>query len=224
MSRVVVDNIAVGEACTITSPNSTTASLAAATAAVDDENLRLEGIDRRNLVIPGASLAAVVQFPSGSITSPANTSTIVGAMAQCPPISGQIPEIVIGVQNAAFVIVRLSCEMSVDGGPLQGAATPPNREASGRIGIAVAMNSGPYTLIDETFRSWQLGNIPNTGGSPRNETRQSIHIVYVHTPLNLGSGMTYKYTPWVGAVPGWNGTTGMVINNINLSAVVYRGL
>lgn len=222
MSRVTVDNIAVGEACTITSPNSTTASLATATAAVDDENLRLEGIDRRNLVIPGASLARVVQFPSGSIPSPATAGGIGGAMAQCPLISGQIPEIVIGVQNAAFVIVRLSCEMWVIGSNLAPSASPPNREASGRIGIAVSMNSGSYSLIRETFRSWQLGNIPNNGGSDGNQTRQNIHIVYVNH-IVPGSTTTYKYTPWVGAVAGVGGV-GMIINNVNLSAVVYRGL
>ena len=222
MSRVTVDNILVGEDCTITSPNNTTASLAAATAAIDNTNLRMEGIDHRNLVVPGSSFARIVQFPAGSSTSPASTPAITWTgMQQCPPVPGGTPEIAVGVSNAAFVVVRLSCEMWVKGSATTSSSSA--RETSGQIGIARARSSGNYQLIDETYRSWQLGNIPNTGKSEVNETRQSIHIIYVEHISAKDLGVTFRYTPWVGTAPG-TVPQAVYLSNINLSATVFRGL
>jgi hypothetical protein len=221
MSRVTVDNIAVGESCTITSPNSTISSLATATAAVDATNVRQEGIDLRNLSIPGACFVTFEQFPSGSFnTSPAATSAITNVgWIECPLINGSKPEITVNPASAAFLVVRMSVEMFIEGTSASGGTSV--REVTGRLALGRFKGGGSYQVVDETIRQWQLGNIPSTGKSGDNDVRQSVHIVYVEEIGVKDRNMIFGFTPMVGT----HGGTPMIpfyLSNLNLSASVYR--
>ena len=224
MSRVTVDNIAVGESCTITSPNSTISSLATATAAVDATNVRQEGIDLRNLSVPSPCFVTFTQWPPGSFNSvPAATSPISNVgMIPCPMVQGSMPEITINPANAAFIVVRFSAEMYVQGSPSFSSSSA--RETTGRLALGRARGAGSYQVVDETIRQWQVACVANTGSSDSNDLRQSVHIVYVEEIGVKDRNTTFKFTPMVGVHPGNRpaGAMSMFVSNPNLSASVYK--
>ena len=226
MSRVTVDNIAVGESCTITSPNSTISSLATATAAVDATNVRQEGIDLRNLMVPGSSFLEFEQFPSGSLgASPIGTANITNTnWAQCPVFAGQTPVIIINPANAAFFVVRFSVLMMVHGSPPHSSSTASAlREKIGWVALGMSRSGRSYQVVDETVRSWQVANIPGTtADSNDNDIRQSVHIVYVEQIDVKDRNTTFKFTPMVKMTPTTAVDHEFKLFDPVLSASVYR--
>ena len=226
MSRVTVDNIAVGESCTITSPNSTISSLATATAAVDATNVRQEGIDLRNLMVPASSFLGFEQFPSGSLgASPIGTADITNtSWAQCPVFAGQTPEITVNPANAAFFVVRFSVLMMVQGSAAHSGSTASSeREKIGWVALGRARGAGSYQVVDETVRSWQVANIPGTTAySNDNDIRQSVHITYVEEIAVKDRNTIFKFTPMVKMTPTTAVDDEFKLFDPVLSASVYR--
>ena len=123
MSNVPFSPIQPGDAASITAPNATMATTATATAAVNAENVRPEGIDERNLVFP---LISTVSYNSGdwarTLKIPLNAwrkvdgGSIWGGGTGSPPtFSSGVPMSVTLGTGFSYAVIRYSFAIRIEG-------------------------------------------------------------------------------------------------------------
>lgn len=221
MSRVDVETILVGEANTVTKPNNTLTNLAAGTALVNGDNVRLEGIDRRNIQVPNAGFVNLTDAESGTWedSTPALTSltwTPVPTHA-----SGSAPSTLeVYVDHQQFAMVRFSFAVRIDGYNSQGTS------GSGKQPVLYTRLTYDGVAIPPTERAWQAQVITLGAAPPTNPhecaVRQATMIVY-SDPIG-GSGLrTYQLEYKVDR--DGNGVTPLPVIQIldmKSSSVVYR--
>tara|TARA_R110000824_G_scaffold332851_1_gene519435 strand:- start:346 stop:1062 length:717 start_codon:yes stop_codon:yes gene_type:complete len=124
MSKVSFGPIQPGDVASITAPNATMAATASATAAVNAENVRPEGIDERNLVFPLVSTISydsgdwIREIPGGYLNMFKTVdagSNWTGGTGTSPTFGTGLPFSITLGTDFNYAIIRYSFEIQIEG-------------------------------------------------------------------------------------------------------------
>ena len=168
MSRVTLTTVSPGEATTITGPNQFQDDLEAALANVNEENIRTEGIDRRNIDFP-----VCVESGSMNVNSRVSVSATNNNWAPYPNTF----QVSINMTDCFSAIVRFSGEVRLEGGTATVAEQTPQY-----LGVRMSENKdGTITPLVHTERYFQIGRYPDASASalvfPGTFPFQMTHLV-----------------------------------------------
>ena len=182
MSKISFTPIQPGDAASITSPNSLMSATATATAAINGENVRPEGIDERSLTFPliatetatshnrrvnlgSGTLGSWVQIPQGSTWIGTGTSATFSAGAPFTLTLGS---------TYSYAIIRYSFEAVIEG--RVGSGNFVNED----VGFALYRDGARLTATERHVQNAVANSAAaTTSGACR--TVQSVNIIFHHS-------------------------------------------
>ena len=184
MSKVTFTPIQPGDAASITNPNSLMTATNTATASLNQENVRVEGIDERNLAFPlidvnfnssGNDNYAALGFSTRNSPQkvPAGSSWVGGSSA--PTFAAGVPfSLNRGVYN--YAIVRYSLEVVIEGR----VDNSTHNEANEEVSFIIYLNGIPVTSTQMHVQNAIYGSKGNSAGSKEDSARsvQSVTLFY----------------------------------------------
>ena len=123
MSKVSFSPIQAGDAASITAPNATMAATATATAAVNAENVRTEGLDERSLAFPFISTVSynsgdwvtALQTPLNAWHKVSHGGSWTGGTGSAPSFSNGVPMSVTIGTGFSYAVIRYSFAVRIEG-------------------------------------------------------------------------------------------------------------
>ena len=216
MSKVSFSPIQPGDAASIIAPNATMTSTATATAAVNAENVRQEGIDERNLSFP---LISTNSHNSGDWVRKLYTlnnwdqvpvgGSWAGGTGASPSFAAGAPFTVSIGSSFSYAIIRYSFEIRIEG-RTSGAANFVNDD----LGFAIFSNG---TLLSHTERHIQ-NEVALSVARANSEAARSVESVsllhYVPVPGTYTFDLRYfNNTHGSSALGADSAYLGWVLNN-----------
>lgn len=181
MSRITITDLPVGSTSSSTDYNATLTSWNSGTAdhAVDDINIREEGIDRKNIVtgtIDSTSIGSSWFYESST------ASSAMGAGPTQVSMSGGASLVYIGpaaVTGTHKLLVRCSAYFhTVD------------RGSQTKFYLRRSTDNATWTTVSVTTRYFQVDSVGLGGTIP---CRQNVQITHLHAG---GTGATWYYSLW----------------------------
>jgi hypothetical protein len=244
MSKVSFTPIQPGDAASITAPNAVMTATATATAAIDAENVRQEGLDERSLAFP---LTEFVKHEStygwglyrGSYTHKAWldlqagsswTKIIASSTASAPSLTAGAPFMVtIGAGQHSYAVVRYSFEVCIEG-RISGSTHYVNDS----VGFRITRNGAPLV----TTERWVQNSIAKSvGGGSGDESARSVESVTVFYYIDIAGSWTFKLQSYIdthsstglrpdtSSSPSWGVASnhqGVIIRNFSASIFRYK--
>mgnify|MGYP003109167213 CR=1 FL=1 len=168
MSRVTLTTVSPGEATTITGPNQFQDDLEAALSSVNEQNIRTEGIDRRNIDFP-------ICIESGFMNVNSRTAVTTTSNTWVPyPNTFQVS---ISMTDCFAAIIRFSGEVRLDG-----VVATVAEESPQFLGVRMSQTKdGVVGALAHTERYFQIGRHPDASASaqkfPGTFEFQMTHLV-----------------------------------------------
>ena len=196
MSKVTFTPIQPGDAASITNPNSLMTATNTATASLNQENVRVEGIDERNIAFPLIDVNFFSSFEDpyaalGLSTRnspqkvPAGSSWVGGSSA--PTFAAGVPfSLNRGVYN--YAIVRYSLEVVIEGRTDNSTHNKANEEVS----FVIYLNGIPVTNTQMHVQNAIYGSKGNDAGSKEDSAR-SVQSVTLFYPI-IGESIVSTFT------------------------------
>ena len=183
MSKVSFAPIQPGDAASITSPNNLMSATATATAAINGENVRPEGIDERNLTFPliatetatshdrrvnlgSGSLNSWVQIPQGSTWTGTGTSATFSAGAPFTLTLGS---------TYNYAIIRYSFEVTIEG-----RVGSTGNFVNEDVGFAIHRDGARLSATQRHVQN-SVANSAAAATSEACRSVQSVNIIYYHS-------------------------------------------
>ena len=184
MSKVTFTPIQPGDAASITNPNSLMTATNTATASLNQENVRVEGIDERNLAFPlvnvnynssgSGNYAALGLSTRNSYQKVPAGSSWVGS-SSAPTFAAGVPfTLDRGVYN--YAIVRYSLEVVIEGRVDNSLHSEVNEDVS----FIIFLNGFPLVSTQMHVQNAIFGSKGNSAGSKEDSARsvQSVTLFY----------------------------------------------
>ena len=196
MSKVTFTPIQPGDAASITNPNSLMTATNTATASLNQENVRVEGIDERNLAFPLVNVNFVSSFDDnyaalGLSTRnspqkvPAGSSWVGGSSA--PTFAAGVPfSLNRGVYN--YAIVRYSLEVVIEGR----VDNSTHNEANEEVSFVIYLNGIAVSNTQMHVQNAIYGSKGNDAGSKEDSAR-SVQSVTLFYPI-IGESVVSTFT------------------------------
>ena len=244
MSKVSFTPIKPGDAASITAPNAVMTATATATAAIDAENVRQEGLDERSLAFP---LTEFVKHEStygwglyrGSYTHKAWldlqagsswTKIISSSTASAPSFTAGAPFMVtIGAGQHSYAVVKYSFEVCIEG-RISGSTNYVNDA----VGFRITRNGAALT----TTERWVQNSIASSvGGASGDESARSVESVTLFYFITIAGSWTFKLQSYIdthsstglrpdtSSSPSWGVASnhqGVIIRNFSASIFRYK--
>jgi len=188
MSKVSFTPIQPGDAASIIAPNATMTSTATATAAVNAENVRQEGIDERNLTFP---LISTVSYDSGDWAT--NLSylnawlqvpgggTWTGGTGSAPTFTTGVPFSLTLGSTFSYAVLRYSFEVRIEG--RVGTGTFVNED----LGFALFRDNAHLTITERHIQN----SVAKSAAATKSQAARSIQTVTLLFYHNLNG--TYDF-------------------------------
>jgi len=234
MSKVSFTPIQPGDVASITAPNATMTATATATGAVNAENVRLEGLDERNIAFPLVStlshnsgdwaknlshtnLNAWLKVPSGG--------TWTGGTGSAPTFSAGVPFSLTLGTNFSYAVIRYTFEVRIEG--RVGSGNDVNED----LGFALFRNNVRLPVTERHIQN-SVAKSQAATKSQAARSVESVTLLFYHT-LSGSYDFDLRYyidTHGLGALNpdaanlGWvNGSNDAItISRLTASVIKYK--
>ena len=200
MSKVSFTPIQPGDEASITAPNAVMTSTATATAAIDAENVRPEGLDERSLAFPLTEFSKHESTYRGAYThkswldlqaGSSWTKIISSSTASAPTFASGAPfSFTLGPGGHSYAVIRYSFEVCIEG-----RETGSTNYVNDAVGFRITRNGVALTTTERWVQNSIAKSIGTTAGG--SETTRSVESVTIFHYITINGSWTFKLQSYI---------------------------
>tara|TARA_R110002012_G_scaffold12735_1_gene56229 strand:- start:20253 stop:20969 length:717 start_codon:yes stop_codon:yes gene_type:complete len=194
MSKVSFTPIQPGEEASITNPNALMTATNTATASINQENVRVEGIDERNIVFPLMTFKSytsedhVVKLGTGTLDAwtkiPAGTN-FTGGSQPTPTFLQGVPITVNLGSSYKYAVIRYSFEVRIEGRVHNSSHSKVNED----VGFCVFVNNIPLLTTERHIQNAIAGSKGRAGSE--NDSARSVESITIFHPVTVSGNFSF---------------------------------
>ena len=194
MSKVSFTPIQPGDAASVTNPNALMTATNTATSSINQENVRVEGIDERNISLPimtfksytSEDYVAALGFPPLNTWTkiPAGSAFTGGSQPQ-PTFLAGVPITVNLGSSYSYAVIRYSLEVRIEGR----VKNANHREVNEDVGFCIFNNNIPLLSTERHVQNAIAGSKGRAGSE--NDSARSVESVTLFHPVTVTGSYTF---------------------------------
>ena len=237
MSKVSFTPIQPGDEASVTNPNALMVAVNTATGSINQENVRVEGIDERNLSLPIMTFKSYtsedyeVKLGSGPLNAytkiPAGSSFTGGSQTQPSFLLGMPITVSLG-SSYSFAVVRYSFMVAIEGRVLGGSHSSRNED----VGFALFKDNSRITTTERHVQNAIMGSTGTLNSGRSVESVTLFHKVLHQSSTPQTHTIDLRYIIDNHSIGALNPDTGhahitsvddaVVVSNLTASVVYYK--